>query len=530
MAIEATAVQPLWAACDAWLRRSEEIISASADALNTLNVFPVSDADTGSNLQLTLRGIASAVPSFDADNLDTVVQAAILSAHGNSGAILAEMVTSVCRALQHAPREAAPALPGVMVAGLLRLVATAATQAVARPVAGTILTVADDAAAAGETAAVTDPGNALTVAVAAQAGARDALARTPDQLDVLARAGVVDAGGQAYVLLVDVLVEVLGGELARPLEHVLTPITSGPVGYSRPAPAEYEVMYALRGTEKSALDELRQKLSGLGHSVVVVGDQSVAQVHVHLEEPGAAVEAGLDAGRLSQIRITALEPTPVESQRSVLSMVAGDGLAEAVRTLGGVPVRGARGAVTADELTAALALSCGDAVILPNDMENLEIASHLAGQLKAEGRRIAVIPTVAQVQGLAAMAVHEPTADFESAVVAMSTAAGHTRHGAVTIAESSAMTMAGRCQPGDVLGLVEGDFVEIGTSVVEVGWRVVQRLLAAGGELLTLVGGAAADPAMLAELERRTAKASDAVDVEIVSGGQQRYLVLIGLE
>jgi dihydroxyacetone kinase-like predicted kinase len=264
--------------------------------------------------------------------------------------------------------------------------------------------------------------------------------------------------------------------------------------------------------------------------VVIVGDRSVAQVHVHLDEPGAAVEAALGLGRLSQIRITALEPTRPEEQRSVLSLVVGDGIAAAVRELGGVPVWSGRGQLTLDELSAALAQTCGDVVILPNDMENLEIASHLVDGLRAEGRHIAVIPTLAQVQGLAAIAVHEPTADFESAVVAMSTAAAHTRQGAVTVAEAAAMTMAGRCRPGDVLGVVEGDFVEIGTSVLEVAWRVVQRLLAAGGELLTLVSGAGAEPGLLAELAARVAAAGDPVEIETLSGGQSRYLLLIGVE
>ena len=529
MAIEATAVEPLWDACDAWLRRAEEIISDSADALNILNVFPVSDADTGSNLKLTLRGIAQAVPSFDRSTLDAVVQAAILSAHGNSGAILAEMVTSLCRTLEQQPADTASP-PGAMVAVLMRRVATAATQAVARPVAGTILTVADEAAGAAERAARHTPGSALDVAAAAQQSARAALLRTTSQLDVLARAGVVDAGGQAFVLLLDVLVEVLGGAPAQPLREVEPPLVQAASSHPPVGPhGQFEVMYAVRGARRSALDGLRVRLSELGHSVVIVGDESVAQVHVHLEEPGAAVEAGLDVGRLSQIRITTLA-APAERERTVLSLVVGDGLAAAVRDLGGVPVQGTRGPFTVEELSATLTDNGGDVVILPNDMENLEIASHLADQLRAQGRRIAVIPTVAQVQGLAAIAVHEPTADFDSAVVAMSTAAGHTRQGAVTIAESSAMTMAGRCRPGDVLGVVEGDFVVIGTSVVEVGWQVVERLLSAGGELVTLVSGATAEPELVAELTHRTQRGHDGVDVEVLVGGQGRYPLLIGVE
>lgn len=529
-AVEPAAVEPLWDACDAWLRRAEEIISASADALNTLNVFPVSDSDTGSNLKLTLRGVAQAVRCLDRASLESVVAAAILSAHGNSGAILAEMVRSVCRSLQHGPDD--PTLqPGGVVALLMRRVADAATRAVARPVAGTILTVADDAAAAAEQAAAANASSALQVALAAQHGAREALLRTPDQLDVLARAGVVDAGGQAFVLLVDVLVEVLGGPQAQPLGDVSAPRRLP--GHRQAGPrtrTEYEVMYAIGDARKPSLDSLRDQLSELGNSVVIVGDQTLAQVHVHLADPGPALEAGLRVGRLSQIRVTALEPAQADAVRTVVSMVAGPGLAEAVMGLGGIPVQGGRGQLTLEELSAALDTTCGEAVILPNDMENLEMASHLASKLKAEGRRVAVIPTVAQVQGLAAIAVHEPTADFDSAVVAMSAAAGHTRQGAVTIAESSAMTMAGRCHPGDVLGLVEGDFVEIGTSVTEVALRVIRRLLAAGGELLTLVSGADAEPGLVEELQRRSVSLGEGVDVETLTGGQPRYLVLVGLE
>lgn len=532
MATETARAEPLWSACDAWLRRAEEVVTASAETLNTLNVFPVPDADTGSNVMLSLRGIAAAVPSFERAGLDAVVQAAILSAHGNSGAILAEMITSVCRALQEGTEDASQLPPGRWVAELLHLVATAATRAVARPVLGTILTVAAQAADSAQLAAQTHPGGALVVAQAARTGAQEALLRTPEQLEVLSRAGVVDAGGQAFVLLLDVLVEVLGGPKAQPLEPVVPPTAQSqrPDESQGPAKVEYEVMYAICGAQPSSLDDLRAELSELGHSVVLVGDQSIAQVHVHLAEPGPAVEAGVSRGRLSQIRITALEDTAPEARRSVVCMVVGQGLARAVTEMGGVAVQAERGQLTIAELTEALVQCGGDAVILPNNMENLESASHVARLFRGAGRRVAVIPTVAQVQGLAAIAVHEPSADFEAAVVAMSTAAGHTRQGAVTIAESSAMTMAGRCRRGDVLGVVEGDFVEIGTSVTEVAWGVLQRLLAAGGELVTLVSGAAAEAGLVEELSRRILDASNGVDVETLVGGQQRYLLLIGVE
>jgi fatty acid kinase len=520
----------LWEAYDSWLRRATSVIGDSADALNAINVFPVPDADTGSNLKLTMTGISQGVPYLEQASLDSAVQAAILSAHGNSGAIVAEMFVSICRTLEY-DLPALRSMPrGALVAKLLRSAAVAARRAVARPVAGTILTVADEAAGAAEEAASSHPDDALAVVLAAERAAHEALARTPEQLDALASAGVVDAGGQAYVLLIDVLAEVLGGAPAQPLTAVVPRLAWRQL--EEPSVrGEYEVMYTVRGATPSDLDALRERLSELGHSVVIVGDEAIAQVHAHLGEAGAAVEAALPLGELSQIRITALPSGSVdEGHRSVLAVVAGSGLAEAVASLGGVPVLAGAGDVTIEELRAAADRTYGDLVILPNGPENLKSADHVAAELRRTGRRVGIIPTLAQVQGLAAMAVHEPSADFDSVVVAMSSAAGHARHGAVTVAEISAMTMAGRCQPGDVLGAVQGDVVVIGTSMAEVAWQVIERLLAGGGELLTLVRGLGAAEDLLPVLTARVREWSSPVDVEVVDGRQPRYPLLLGVE
>jgi dihydroxyacetone kinase-like predicted kinase len=214
----------------------------------------------------------------------------------------------------------------------------------------------------------------------------------------------------------------------------------------------------------------------------------------------------------------------------VLSVVAGPGLAEAVGALGGTPVLAADRERALAELTAAAEHAAGDLIILPNDSATLIRTSELASALRTPHRRVTVIPTVAQVQGLAAMAVHEPTADFESVVVAMSSAAGHARHGGVTVAEGAAMTMAGPCRPGDILGIVMGDFVEIGDSIADVAWAVVQRLLTPGGELLTLVAGAEVDDGLPERLADRVRASWSGVDVEVVAGGQARYPLLLGLE
>jgi DAK2 domain fusion protein YloV len=530
----------VWLALTAWLRRARTIITESAPALDAMNVFPVSDSDTGSNLELTLTGIADALPEVDpaepgrqdelpasADRFDSLVQAAILSAHGNSGAIVAEMFISIFRALQHDHVELLSLQRGELISRLIKTASAAADRAVARPIDGTILTVANAAAGAAE-AKVAEAADALAVARATQVAARTALARTPEQLPILADAGVVDAGGQALVLLIDVLVEVLGGEQASPLRLPESPP-------SRPAPqvpesnVEYEVMYALQGATPGQLDRLRQQLSDLGNSVVVVGDSAVAQVHAHLLEAGAAIEAGLGLGRLSRIQVTALDRAASADGRTIIAAVSGEGLAEAVRTMGGVPISAIEQTELLQKLGAAVQQADRDVVVLPNGMVSVQSAASLAGEV-GHTRRVAVIPTAAQIQGLAALAVHEPTADFDSTVVAMSTAAAHARHAGVMIAESPKTTTAGLCRRGDVLGIVDGDVVEIGDSVVEVGWRVTSRLLAAGGELLTLVNGADAEPKLADELSARARHAMDGLDVEVLHGGQRPYVLLIGLE
>ena len=518
-----------WAVLDAWLRRAGVLVGESAEALDAINVFPIPDSDTGTNLRLTFEGIVGAVPEATPDSLDALTQAAILSAHGNSGAIVAEMLTSVARRLRDQDDKTPP---GSGLATLLRVAAVAARRAVSRPVEGTIVTVAEAAADAAEEAGSEHPEDALAVAEAAQRAAREALARTPDQLAALAAAGVVDAGGQAYVLLIDALVQTLHGEPAQPLTAVPPAPRAGWPNQNRLPPVEYEVMYALRGASAVGREALRERLSALGHSVVLVGDQSVAQVHVHLTEAGAAIEAALGQGRLSQIRITALPPerSAPASERTVLSVMAGPGLADAVSAMGGTPIVAIDRDRTLVELTAAAEHSGGDLIILPNDPDTLARAGEIADALRGPDRRVSVIPTIAQVQGLAAIAVHEPAADFEAAVVAMSNTAGHVRHGAVTVAEGAAMTMAGRCLPGDVLGVVMGDFVEIGRTVPEVAWAVVERLLSAGGELLTIVAGAEVDKEVPRRLADRVRAARPGVDVELVDGGQPRYPLLLGLE
>jgi dihydroxyacetone kinase-like predicted kinase len=240
----------------------------------------------------------------------------------------------------------------------------------------------------------------------------------------------------------------------------------------------------------------------------------------------------LAAGRLSQIRITALPPEPPvrTSERTLLCVVTGPGIGDAVAAAGGTPILAADRERTLIELAAAAEHSGGEVIILPNDPGGHGAADQLTMALRGANRRASVIPTVAQVQGLAALAVHEPTSDFESAVAAMSDAAGRVRHGAVTAARSAASTAGGRCQPGEVIGTVLGDLVQSGRTVPEVAWAVVERLLSGGGELLTIVVGADVEEQVPERLADQVRAARPGVDVEVIHGGQPGDALLLGLE
>jgi dihydroxyacetone kinase-like predicted kinase len=168
--------------------------------------------------------------------------------------------------------------------------------------------------------------------------------------------------------------------------------------------------------------------------------------------------------------------------------------------------------------------------VLPNDADSLAVAEAAAGKARDEGLRVAVIPTRASVQAIAALAVHDPDRRFEDDVVAMTAAAGHCRHGGVTIAAREAVTMAGVCHPGDVLGIVDGDFAVIGDDLATVAGTVLDRMLGSGGELVTLLTGADADASLAAAVADRLRASRPELDSVVYDGGQPRYPLLIGVE
>ncbi|GAB3073683.1 DAK2 domain-containing protein [Micromonospora schwarzwaldensis] len=530
------------AAVRRWCTSGLAALQRHQGEIDDLNVYPVPDGDTGTNLVLTLtsaqQALAMDLGTLPDDGhtphghaLRLMARGALLGARGNSGVILSQILRGLADALA-----TAPAVRGRQLAGALAGAATAAYAAVARPVEGTLLSVVAAAARAAQRA---DSDDLRTVAGAAAEAATHALARTPEQLPELARAGVVDAGGRGLCLLLDALVEVVTGE---------SPGQPAPAPAALPRPGAavretgsdayaYEVQYLLDATDE-AVARLRGELAALGDSLAVVGDgDGTWNVHVHVNDVGAAVEAGVVAGRPHRITVTrfadhtapAPGPPPAPSGgRAAVVVATGAGIAELFAAEGAVVVPA--NPSTGELLDAVRATGAARVVVLPNDPNTQSVASAAAREAHRLGVKVSVVPTRSPVQALAALAVRDPTRRFEDDVIAMAEAAGACRYAEVCHAGREALTVAGPCRPGDVLALVEGEVHLIGQDLTDTCTAVVDRMLGGGGELVTLLCGADA-PAGLADRVRAHVERSwPFVEVQAYEGGQPHYPLLLGVE
>jgi hypothetical protein len=272
----------------------------------------------------------------------------------------------------------------------------------------------------------------------------------------------------------------------------------------------------------------------------VVGGEGLWNVHVHVDDVGAAIEAGITAGRPYRIRVTHFaeqvaehrHKTSARTGRTVVAVAAGPGLAALFESAGAVVVPGGPGQrpSTGQLLEAITTCGAAEVVLLPNDADTVRAAEIAARTAVAEHDvRVEVIPTQAQVQGLAAISVHEPGRTFDADVREMTATARHARHGAVTVAARRAITMAGPCEPGDALGVIAGDFAVVGSDLEEVADDILERLLAGGGELVTIVSGEGGVE-LAARVAARVEERHPHVDVAVHEGGQPRYPLLVSVE
>ena len=526
-----------------------DALAEAREEIDALNVYPVPDGDTGTNMYLTMSAARDAIHEAAARQVDLGAalaafrRGALLGARGNSGVILSQMLGAIAGRIARAT----PDERNATVMGEAMAEATDASYAaVGTPVEGTILTVARAASDAAVRRAAEPRARARDVFAAAAEAAREALTHTPEQLRQLREAGVVDAGGRGLCVVLDAAESVLTGRRRAARLHTIgartIPVPTS-VAQSDDLVADgpaYEVMYLLDSDDPAAVQRLKGRLAPLGDSLVVVGGEGLWNVHVHVDDVGAAIEAGITAGRPYRIRVVhfaeqveaAAKRLEERAGRRIVTVAAGPGLAQLFRGAGAIVIEGAPGRrpSTGMLLEAVVDSGAAEIAILPNDPDSVR-AARIAARTAEEdhGVRVAVIPTEAQVQGLAALAVHEPARTFDADVLEMTATARHTRHGAVTIAARQAMTMAGPCEPGDVLGVVAGDFAVVGSDLADVAVEVLERLLGGGGELVTLVGGAGGT-GLTEHCEEYVGRRHAHVDVVVYDGGQDRYPLLMSVE
>lgn len=526
-----------------WAHTCVGDLIAHSDEINTLNVFPVADADTGTNMLFTMRSAASRADAIEERGLGAVAGAlaagALRGARGNSGVILSQILRAVADVTG---ASAADAVDAALFAAMLR---RAVDQVVAAmggvPVAGTIVSVLEAAAEAAEDSAQIGAGLPDAVAIAADAAAV-ALDRTPEQLAVLAEAGVVDSGGRGLLVLLDALCATVSG--VSPTRPVFVPNKPAATRATelQSAPA-YEVMYVLAHCDPARVDELRVRLEALGDSVVIAAAPDAGySVHVHADDAGAAVEAALDIAVPSRIQISALNPgssgvapSSWARERAVLAVVDGDGAARLFADEGAAVLRsapsGQQPAISARQLLrAVIDTGAASVLVLPNGYVAAE--ELVAGCTAAIGWGVDVVPvpTRSMVQGLAALAVHDPGRHGVDDGYTMAAAAGATRFGSVRVADQEALTWAGPCRVGDGLGIFGDEVLVVRHDVVAAGRGLIDLLLGVGGELVTVLVGAGVEEHVAVLLTEHVQRHHLGSEVVTYPTGHLGDALIIGVE
>lgn len=534
------------AALHDWSHTAVLQLIAHTDEINLLNVYPVADADTGTNMLFTMRSAgAAAHEALVASGNDVVAVAAGLAAgavrgaRGNSGVILSQILRGLADGAAEAAgrRGALAEFDAEVYCAALNQAEVLAVASVGEVVPGTIVSVLQAAAAAAQGAPT------LTDAVLAAADAAAvALEHTPQQLDVLAEAGVVDAGGRGLLVLLDAMTATVTGILpSRPLYRPAPPAQPGRHhDCSTGTAPQFEVMYLLDGCSPAGVELLRDRLDRLGESVAIAASAAGEQysVHVHADDVGATIEAALNLGAVSRIQVTALtggaaaRPAGGWSRdRAVLAIVDGAGAAELFDAEGACVLACTDGTISAQQLLAGLVgTGAAQIMVLPNGY--LAAEELVAGCTTAIswGMDVVPVPAGSMVQGLAALAVHDAARQAVDDGYTMARAAAGVRHGAVRIAAEAAWTWAGMCKPGDGLGIAGDEVLIVGGDLTSAATGLIDLMLTSGGELVTVLTGAGVGPEVGVALADHVRREHLGAELVTYHTGHRGDALLIGVE
>jgi len=539
--------------------------------LNKLNVYPVPDGDTGTNMARTLDAVVAELdkrPGELEETCNAISHGSLMGARGNSGVILSQILRGLASTLKSARETGAP-----KVAEALKAASAAAYQSVLKPIEGTILTVVRESADAAVRAASDGATLAAMLRVARAAG-RESLAKTPELLPVLKDAGVVDAGGAGFLLFLDSALHVIDGEPLPEPENITGPNTEQLIAVMKRGEGDevvdvselrYEVMFLLE-IDDTKSKAFMQKWGEVGDSIVVVGGEGLYNCHIHTNDIGAAIEAPISlGGRPHQIRVTDLfEEVAEEHEKreaqigvpsgadaaahggkpnfrthaalpevtcAVVAVASGEGIAELFGNLGvhGVVTGGQTLNPSTQELLDAVEhMNAQQVVILPNNKNIIPVAQQVDGLTKKDVR---VVPTCSMPEALAALVAYDPEASAEHNGGAMAKAAAAVVTGEVTSAVRDTKTDAGPVKAGDFIGLVRGDgVVAIAPDVFECSTTLLKHIVSADRELLTIIAGVDAKASITEKLVEWVGEQFPALACEVHRGGQPLYPYLFGVE
>jgi DAK2 domain fusion protein YloV len=520
----------------AWLERHQA-------AINALNVYPVPDGDTGTNMLLTMQSAYQEIASAPERDVGTIAQkvahGALMGARGNSGVILSQIYRGFARSLKDVE-----AFDGVQFASAMREAASTAYKGVIKPVEGTILTVVREAAEAAVRAAASSQDLRFILAEVVEE-ARQSVTRTPSLLPVLAEAGVVDAGGQGLLVILEGMLRFTRGEtvtvdrdmLAEVDLHALHPDSEEGYGY--------DIQFLIQG-EGLNVEKIRETVATMGECALVVGDSRLVKVHVHSPMPGTPINYGASLGSLSRVIVEnmqqqyqgfvlrkAQEPAiPLQQAGGIGTVVVspGQGFSDVLKSLGASRVVSGGQTMnpsTEELLRAVEEVATDEVIILPNN-KNIVMAAEQAKSLS--GKSVRVVPTITVPQGISALLALNYQADLDSNANVMAQAAQNIETIEVTRAVRSAQINGISVAEGEVIGLINGHLRVKGESPTEVTLRALENLQGSDYEIITLYYGESVTPGEAQKLADSIAERYPEVEVEVVDGGQPYYYFILSAE
>lgn len=518
-------------------------LAANHEEVNRLNVFPVPDGDTGTNMLLTLQSAVEDVKDSNAAEVSKIAKLAshgsLMGARGNSGVILSQIFRGFARAVEGksslSPRE---------VAGALEEAANAAYRAVNRPTEGTILTVAREAGRSASSAASDPEATVPSVIAAAAAGARAAVLKTPSQLQILRDAGVVDAGGFGLQIILEGMLRTMEEAASSSVELTATKPRAAQTALELPEGGwGYCTEFLIEGSDLD-VDVIRDEIEALGNSVLVVGEPELVKVHVHTDEPTRVINLAGRYGKLLKLNVgdmstqhkrildtAAGEPRPPRQNGvGLAAVVAGSGLVDIFRGLGvDAIVEGGQtmNPSTQDMLNAIESVPYEDVVLLPNNGNVILAAKQVPSLTK---KKVHVIETRSVPQGVAAVVAFRPDRSAAENLAAMKDEAERVQTIEVTHAVRDTRSNRLKVKKGDVIGLINDRLEFAGSDYAEIVNKAIGKLGPDSYELVTVYRGRGASDAEMADVESAIRSSFPGLEVEVQQGGQEHYPFILSVE